>query len=282
MGLPWYLKSFFNQGTVFSIDLGVHAAVRHSLAATQWWEPLVHFFPTTILKVLESPWTFSLMPSQHRGDTIGPLLLMTFPFLFLIKKPKPYSFLLAIGVYLLEILALETLTGGTSVRYSFFILLFGIPLSLWIIENLRPYRKLHGALIIAVAVQIAMGAILFAKRYHHQWLALVTLESRERYYTEGLREYPIIALINNLPDSLTIMPVYNYFNYLIDKPYVTAYRSYSSCSDMMDDFKRKKIGYIFGNNPFDSLENRNALAGCLERTTIASAHGLYLFKVEMK
>jgi hypothetical protein len=76
------------------------------------------------------------------------------------------------------------------------------------------------------------------------------------------------------------MPVYNFYNYLIDKQYIASYREYRDNNDLLDDFRKKKISYVFANNHFDTTENAKSFEGLPGRELMFSAKGFYLFKIK--
>jgi hypothetical protein len=107
-----------------------------------------------------------------------------------------------------------------------------------------------------VTVSVLFGGAVFIKRYNKEWTALIKQKSRDQYYLSVLPEYDVIRKINSLGSDKKVLLAYNFSEYLIDIPYIAAYRRYESPQEMIDDLKSKNVGYIFANNKFDSLENR--------------------------
>jgi hypothetical protein len=188
----------------------------------------------------------------------------------------------AAAVYLSEILLLEMVfaRNGTSIRYSTFVLAVAAPLIMWVWANLGAYpriRRMFGAMI---AVMVVLGALIFFKRYHREWTALALNSSRDAYYASVLPEYPVVREINRLHDGKAVMPIYNYDDYLIDVPYITAYRTYADGRDMKADCAARNIGYIFANNRLDTTENSAAYPEYPEKRIVFSANGYYLYRLD--
>jgi hypothetical protein len=284
MGLPWYIKSFVHSGTILSIG---HAVIEgqgladpmgiKGLAGLSYW------LANTVLRTLAAPWTFTLFPSQHQGDTFGALLIAVLPFLLLIKKPREVNNLLTMmGIYLACILIMEMgfIQGGSSVRYSFFILLCAAPCIVWAAGQLGGHPGISRLLNLMIICIVCLGSLIFFKRYSKDWVALITQKSRDAYLCSILPEYPVIQQINRLGGGKGVMPVYNFSNYYIDIPYVAAYRGYASEQELLLDLREKHIGYVFGNNTLDTAENKSAFAMLTAKTCIYSKNGFYLFKVQ--
>jgi hypothetical protein len=283
LALPWYMKSLAHTGTILSIGRNVvfeqglgnpMGIVTHSAAA--------HWLVNVPGRVLAAPWSFSLFSGQHQADTFGPLLLAVLPFMLFLDVPAAIRRLLACGgAFLAGVLVMEMwfIPGGSSIRYSTFVLMIGAPLVVWTVSRMskRPVSK---ALLSAmIACMVVLGAALFFKRYHKDWTALATNEPREAYLASVLPEYPAIRVVNSLRGG-TVMPVYNFSNYLIDVPYVAAYRRYAGPEDMMRDFKEKNIRYVFGNNVLDTVENSNPFPDIKDKRLIFSRNGFYVYRVE--
>lgn len=284
MALPWYIKSYINRGTIISIntdminDQGLGLPMGLNIDNS-----FVSFIINTILRIAISPWSFSIMPSQHQQDTFGPLFIAILPFAFFINISKESRYLLTVAcVYVLTILLMEIffIPGGSSIRYSIVVPLFLIPVCLHILKNLKNCMPaMHKLLCSLLSIQITLGALLLVKRYHTDWIALITNKTRDQYYESIIPQYPAIKFINELPDTNTVMPIYNFYNYLIDKPYICSYRNYSNSKDI-DDFDKFGISYIFANNPFDTLSNGNAFPQLNNKQIIFSGNGFYVYKVK--
>lgn len=74
-----------------------------------------------------------------------------------------------------------------------------------------------------------------------------------------------------------------YFNaqsdYLIELPYITAYRKYSSSEEMEMDYSKKNIGYIFANDKLDPSRNRDTFSDFTKVEVLDSTNGFYLYKL---
>ena len=283
LGLPWYLKSFVHTGTILSIGHGViqDQGLGNPMGVAVDPGPL--FWLINIAgRIAFAPWTFSLFLHQHQGDTFGPLFIALLPFMLFIKVPRAVRLLLIYaGIYLAAILAMEIwfIPGGSSIRYSVFVLIILPPVLVWTVSQLSHRPALMRMLTLMIACMVALGAILFAKRYAKDWKALMLMKSRDAYLTSVLPEYPVIKKINSIRDGSKVMPVYNFSNYLIDIPYIAAYRRYSGIEEVKNDFKAKKIRYVFGNNVLDTAENSNPFPEIQKKELVYCANGFYLFKV---
>jgi hypothetical protein len=284
MGLPWYLKALFYKGTILSV---YHSSIEGQGLATpmnfQAASPLMQAIVNTVVRIIAAPWTFSLFPGQHQGDTFGPLFIALLPFLLVTGVPRKARFLLlAAGIYWAMILILEMtfVQGGSSIRYSTLIIAIGAAFIPWVVAHLSFRPLLHRAALLMMLSMIFLGMILFLKRNHREWIALCKNQTRDAYYGAVLKEYPIIRRINSLTDGKTVMPIYNYDDYLIDVPFITAYRTYRNVGEMRADMIAKNIGYIFANNKLDTAENSRAYPGLVEKTCIASENGFYLYRLD--
>jgi hypothetical protein len=236
----------------------------------------------TVFRVVAAPWTFSLFSSQHQSDTFGPLPFAIIPFLLFIPVRKEIRFLLAaMGIYFGCILGMEIwfIHGGSNIRYSTFILLISAPAIVYVIASLAAMPRIRKLLMFMTVSLVILGTLLFVKRYHRDWIAHLTLQNRHEYLRSVLPEYPVIEQINALGDSTVVMPIYNYTDYLIDIPYITAYRKYETVDAMKKDLKAKRIGYIFANNKLDLAENARAFPKLTEKECVASENGYYLYKL---
>jgi hypothetical protein len=151
---------------------------------------------------------------------------------------------------------------------------------MWVWANLGAHpriRRMFGAMI---AVMVVLGALIFFKRYHREWTALALNSSRDDYYASVLPEYPVVREINRRRDGKLVMPIYNYDDYLIDVPYITAYRTYADGRDMKADCAARNIGYIFANNRLDTSENSAAYPEYPEKRIVFSANGYYLYRLD--
>lgn len=282
VGAPWYLKALCFKGTILSLSHesieGQGLATPMNIHATSL---AIQTVLNTVVRIVTAPWTFSLFPGQHQGDTFGPLFIAVLPFLLLTGAPRKARFLLgAAGAYWVSVLLLEMLfvQGGSSIRYSTFIIAVGAAFIPWTVFRLRS-RFLRSMTALMMLSMVVLGMVLFVKRYHHEWNALITGKTRDAYYSKVIREYTVIAYINGLTDGKTVMPVYNFSDYLINVPYVTAYRTYRNPAEMRADLLARNVGYIFANNRFDTTENRRAFPELMEKTCVAAANGFYVYKL---
>ncbi len=282
MGLPWYIKSYIYNGTVLSITKYSSNPGMPTPMGIECINQFSYWIYNSLVRMISAPWTFSLFPSQHRGNTLGPLLLAVLPFLFFLKKPpKIIIFLVLMSVYLLQVLVMEMLfiQVGSSIRYSLVLLFWGIPLVVWTIEHLNQHKKTQRMLYVFVFISVFLGTILFIKRYHKEWIAHITFQSRDSYYHAILPEYPVIAKINQLDDDKVVIPIYNYSDYLLSKPYITAHRRYASRKDILEDFKSKNIRYIFANNKLDIKDNRGVFPEIPEKQCLFTKNEYYLYLI---
>jgi hypothetical protein len=284
MVLPWYLKSIFHKGTFLSINPSlIHSQGLGLPMGFDVQNSIAHFSINVILRTISAPWTFSLMPSQHQQDSLGPFFLALLPFVLLIKLPSlPKLFLFLSGVYLGCILILEMLfiPGGASIRYLIVLPVFCIPVCMIILKEIKSsHQFIYRFLTVLVSIQICLGSILLVKRYHKDWIALLTLKSRDDYYSSILPEYSAIKYINSLPDTATVMTLFNYDNYLIRKPFISAYRRYTSKNDLRQDLNKYSISYIFANNVLDTATNSTFFSNFDISTNVFSANGFYVYKI---
>jgi hypothetical protein len=223
------------------------------------------------------------MPGQHQGDTFGPLPLIAASMLLLVRPPRRLRFLLiAALVFWCEILVMEMLfiPGGSSIRYSFFVLAALAPLIAWIPAGLREhFARLSAAVRIMIVIVVCMQIMVFVKRYHRDWLAFLTNSDRTSYYRAVMPGYEVVEEINRLDTGIVVMPVYNFGNYLLDAPYVTAYRRYTSPDDLRTDLRRLGVRYIFANNVLDTAENAHAFAALAQTELVAADDGLRLYRI---
>lgn len=285
LAAPWYIKSYLYQGTILSIgkELISEQGLGNPLGF-QIHNPIVSFLVNTFLRVLLAPWSFSIMPSQHQQEMLGPLFLIVIPFTFIVKLNSETKYLLRMaGIYLALVLIMEMvfIPGGSSIRYLLTVPVFLIPVSLHIIQKLKNDNRLgiYSFLMILVIVQISLGTILLIKRYHKDWIALLTNKDRHCYYESILPQYPAIKFINDLKESGTIMTIYNYDNYLIKVPYISAPRYYANQQELVEDIQKYSISYIFANDIFDTVSNRNAFPQLPNKNVVFSKNGFYVYKV---
>jgi hypothetical protein len=283
LALPWYAKSYLYSGTILSLHHAtiVGQGLAHPMGVASR-TPLAYWFTNIIGRVCTAPWTFTLFPNLHQSDAFGPLPLAVLPFLLFTGVPTGIRRLLAYaGTFLAGILFMEMVfvQGGASIRYCTFCMMLSSVLVVWTVSRLTLFPRIRRMLVFFTVVMVLGGMALFAKRYYREWEALAENMPRDAYYSSVLPEYPVIRAINALRDGATVMPVYNYSNYLINVPYVAAYRNYSSVEELHADFKKKNIRYIFANDKLDTAANRNAFAQITEKQCVASANGFYLFKV---
>ena len=283
MGLPWYVKSHLYNQTILSIR---HSSiVGQGLAdpmGIQCVSKFCYWFVNIVVRTFSAPWTFSVFPGQHQGNTLGPLFIAVLPFLFFITIPKRVkTALILMGIFLAEILFMEMwfIQGGTSIRYSMFLLITGAPLIIWTVNQLGNYPKVKRILQVIIIGTVCLGSLIFIKRYNKEWLAFLTFQSRDQYFNRILPEYAVITTINRLPKDKVVMPIYNYSDYLLEVPYITAYKRYNSIGEMKEDFKNKNIGYIFSNDKLDVSRNRETFPDLTNKVCIDSTNGFYLFKL---
>ncbi|HEX2958106.1 MAG TPA: hypothetical protein VHO70_14830 [Chitinispirillaceae bacterium] len=284
MGFPWFLKSFLHKGTILSINQSIIDTQGLGLPMGISVEnPFVEFLVNVALRIAAAPWTFSLIPSQHQQEMLGPLFIGLLPFAFFIRLPVKLKILLHCGgIYLFCILIMEMfyIPAGASIRYTLVIALFCIPICLFIAKELRKYNRFfHTTVMILIAAQISLGSILLVKRYHKDWIALLTLKTRDDYYESILMEYPAIKFINNLQSRSVIMTMYNFDNYLIKKPYISAYRHYTDKKDLDEDLTKHSITHIFANNVLDTTRNATVYPELDNKKVVFSKNGFYVFEI---
>jgi 4-amino-4-deoxy-L-arabinose transferase-like glycosyltransferase len=284
MGIPWFLKSFLHKGTILSIN--------HTLISSQGLglpmgidtqNPVINFLVNVFLRIAISPWTFSLVPSQHQQEMMGPLFITLLPFACLIKlPPKPKILLQCSCVYLFCILLMEMLfiPAGASIRYVLVIALFCIPVCLLIVKELKKHSVIfYNLLLLLIAAQVSLGSILLVKKYHKDWIALLTLKNKNLYYESILPEYPAINYINDLQSSSKVMTIFNFDNYLIKKPYISAYRHYTCRNELIEDLKKHSITHIFANNVLDTTTNATIFPELVDKKIVFSKNGFYVFEI---
>lgn len=272
MGSLWYYKSMlYNQtiGSVKSISLVPDKNILPS--AISFLRDLITF-----------PWTYTIFPSLHRADTSGPLFLMVLPFLpfVKIKSQKVNIYLLAAFAFMLQLLFIDNfIAKSASGRYIIFVLALLVPLIPYTLSHLTLHNT-RKILSVSVIVSVLFGGAVFIKRYNKEWMALLKQNSRDEYYLSVLPEYDVIQKINSLGSDKKVLLAYNFSEYLIDIPYVTAYRKYESPREMIDDLSSKSVGYIFANNKFDTLENRISYSEIREyMEPLYNANGFYLYRL---
>ncbi|MFP4418089.1 MAG: glycosyltransferase family 39 protein [Fibrobacterota bacterium] len=277
MGGPWYLKSLAYNDTIFltaNLSLGDTAGDGFAFFG---------FLADLLRAIVTAPWDYSLFPSHHRGNTFGPIFLMVLPFLFLLKQKPPYiTYLLSAGgLYLLQIILMDSLHAGSSIRYTISTQLLLVPPAVWSLVHVQKnFRAVSGTVVSLVLVIVIMHALVFVKRYNREWIAILTLKTRDAYLSSVLPEYSVIRTINALPDSSVIMPVYNFSEYLIEKKFITAYKRYESQEQMMKDLETLGINYIFGNNKLDIEENANPFPEIRNKKLVRAANGFSLFEIQ--
>jgi hypothetical protein len=284
MGLPWFLKSFLHKGTILSIN--------HSLINSQGLglpmgidtqNPVISFLVNVFLRIAASPWTFSLIPSQHQQEMLGPLFISLLPFAILIKLPsQPKMLLQCCIVYFACILLMEILfiPAGASIRYVLVIALLCLPVCIFIIKELKRHNRFfYKVILLLIAAQISLGSILLVKRYHKDWIALITFKDRDNYYECILPEYPAIKFINQLQSSSKIMTMLNFDNYLIKKPFISVYRYYTNANDLTEDLNKHSITHIFANNVLDTSTNAKIFPELTKKKIVFSENGFYVFEI---
>jgi hypothetical protein len=283
LALPWYGKSYLFSGTILSIGhstiVGQGLGNPMGVAAKS---PLLYWLINIAGRTLSAPWAFSLFPHLHQSDSFGPLLIAVLPFMLFVPVPaRVRSLLLYAGVFMAGVLFMEMwfIPGGSSIRYSTFVLMLAAPLIVWTLSQLTGHPAVRRMCSVFVIIMVVFGMALFAKRYYKDWKAIATNMPRDAYLASVLPEYPVIKAINSLRGGASVMPVYNFSNYLIDVPYVAAYRTYGSLSDLKADLREKNIRYIFANDKLDTCNNKNPFPEITDKVCVAAANGYYLFKV---
>lgn len=284
MGLPWFLKSLIHKGTILSINHSViHSQGLGLPMGIDVQNPLISVLVNVFLRITASPWTFSLIPSQHQQEMLGPLFIALLPFAFMVKlQPQSKILLQCSGVYLACVLFMEMffIPAGASIRYVLAVTLFCIPICILIIKELRRYNQLlYKVMLLLIAVQISLGSMLLLKRYHKDWIALLSLKSRDNYYESILPEYPAIKFINDLQSSSKIMTMLNFDNYLIKKPYISNYRHYTNATELTDDLTKNSISHIFANNVLDTTTNAKIFPELTNKKIVFSENGFYVFEI---
>ena len=271
MGSLWYYKSMlYNQsfGSIKSVSLIPEKNILSS--AISFLRELVTF-----------PWTYTIFPSLHRADTAGPLFLMVLPFLFFVKtiNKKINIYLLASLAFMLQLLFIDNfMVKSASGRYIIFVLALLVPSVPYTLSHLH-FTTQGEFFCISYRIGAFRGAV-FIKRYNKEWIALIKQKSRDEYYLSVLPEYGAIQKINSLGSDKKVLLEYNFSEYLIDIPYIVAYRRYESPCEMINDLNSKNVGYIFANNKFDSLENRISYGEIKEyMEPLYNANGFYLFRI---
>jgi hypothetical protein len=285
MALPWYAKSYLFTGSILAIpgtmikDQGLGLPMGIAAAS-----PLINILINVPLRIVSAPWTFSLMPSLHQQEMLGPLFIMLLPFAFVVALSGMSKRLIWLSaVYLAEVLFMEMvfIPGGASIRYTLVIPLLLIPVVVRIVSDLRRAWPVAGRIVTALLLlQIAFGTLLLVKRYHRDWIALVQLKSRTGYYESILPQYPAINYVNNLPQGAKVLTIFNYDNYLVTIPYIAAYRSWNNRDTLLADLARYRITHILANNVFDTASNRTAFGVFDEQQLVFSRNGFRVFAVE--
>ena len=285
MALPWYIKSYHYTGSILSINrslidgqglgLPMGFAVEH---------PAVRFIINGPLRIIAAPWTFSLMPGQHQQDTLGPLFIVVLPFALIVGVNGTPARLLKLALlYLAEILFMETvfIPAGASIRYTMVLPLLLLPVSVHITRKLAErYHCIGVTIMVMMGIQAACGGLLLVKRYHRDWVALLTRKNRVEYYGSILPQYPAIRYVNNLPRGTKVFTTFNYDNYLINKPYMAGYRSYATSEAFTDDLRRFRVTHVLANNLFDTASNRTALDLPETTITVFSKNGIYVYQLD--
>ncbi len=90
-------------------------------------------------RIAAAPWTFSVFPGRHQGNTFGPLLLRVLPFSVFVKVPRKIRLpLILMGIFMAQSLFMEILfiQAMTSIRYSMPIYILGATLIVWTVRQL--------------------------------------------------------------------------------------------------------------------------------------------------
>ncbi len=284
MALPWYAKALRYTGSILSINRHVIEGQGLGLPmGVNVTSPVISFLIHVPFRILAAPWTFSLMPSQHQQDTLGPFFLMLLPFTLLLKSSgRPLPLIQAGLLYLAEILLMEMLfiPGGASIRYTLPAVLLLIPAGVVVLRDVRRQYLTVGRMIWAlIVVQIICGGVLLVKRHHRDWMALLLRKDRVAYYESILPQFPAINYINTTPEVTGVLTTHNFDNYLIEKPYVAAFKQYRSSDACVADLKRLGISHVLANNYFDTLSNRTAFSFLEGIRTAFYQNGVYVFDV---
>ncbi|MFW5774947.1 MAG: hypothetical protein ACOCW2_01540 [Chitinivibrionales bacterium] len=281
MVLPWYAKSIVYNGSILlRAGDSLYSVGQQSSVVVHFLELAVDFVKRTIT----APWHYSLFPSQHRMNTVGPLFLMVLPFMLFLRSipARVKLYLLMAAVYLFQITLMDSvvLQKGSSIRYTMSALFLMIAPTVWVLIRLKTHLpSTHRFIHSLVLITIILNACVFFKRYNREWLALLTMKTRHQYLRSVLPEYAVIEKINSLPDDGVIMPVYNFSQYLIEKEYITAYRQYSSNEEFLKDLKQKNIRYFFGNNTLRVEENSNPFPEITEKKLVFEKNGFTLYRL---
>jgi hypothetical protein len=246
--------------------------------------PPAQFLINVVVRILAAPWTFSLVPSQHQQDCLGPLFIALLPFALIVKTSGgPLMLLKLAGVYLAGILFMEMLfiPAGASIRYLLVVPLFLIPVCLYLLKNIHlRYPGTGRVITFLMMVQIALGTVLLIKRFHKDWLAILMLKDRNAYYESVLPQYPAIKYVNDIRGDVKVMTIYNYDNYLIQKPYISAYRNYAGGDALREDIRRHSITHIFANDVFDTASNSAAFPQLAGKHIVFARNGFYVYKID--
>jgi hypothetical protein len=284
MGLPWYIKSVLYNGSALTIGHGLIEG--QGLAAPMGMAGVsgaMYWAVNGVLRVVAAPWTFTLFPGQHQGDTLGPLFICVLPMLALVRRPSGVNrILVMMAVFAACVLFMEMVfvQGGASARYGTTLLILGAPMIVWTAGSFNDFPRLKTLMKMMIVCTVCIGSLIFLKRYHKDWIAVLTLKSRDEYLESVLPEYPAVRFLNGLTDGKAVMPVYNFSNYHLDIPYIAAYRHYSSEQEILTDFREKNIGYIFANNTLNPEGNKNAFSGFSGKECVFEKNGFYVFKVD--
>lgn len=274
MGAVWYVKSIVFTGAIIPGKIGEKISfVDEGSFIIQMYDLLK--------SVVFAPWHYSLFPSWHRGDTIGPIFIMILPFLFFVGRNKRVNLILITClIYVLQISIMDIfiLKHGSSIRYMLTILMLLSPVVVYVLSNLDKSIS-KKVLYTFVIVSISINVIVFIKRYHQDWIALLRQSNRNEYISSILPEYDVIMRINQLSDNQVVMPVYNFSEYLIDKNYITAFKKYSSKEVFLKDMEKYNIGYVFANNVLDTSENINPYP-FIDKELVFNSNGFYLYKIK--
>lgn len=273
MGMVWHVKNYIYNETIFSNGLGI--SLSNETDGSFFYVVLYY-----IKSVITAPWHYSFYPSLHRGDTVGPIFLMVLPFLFFVKISKNEKLLLISGlIFLLQVLLMDTfiLKHGSSIRYIITVLIIFTPIVVNVFDKITSeiYKNILFAFVV---LTVGLNTLVLIKRYHKDWLAIIFQKSRDEYLLSILPEYEVIKKINSLSDDKTVMPIYNFSEYLIKKSVITAHKKYDNSIELREDIKKFNIGYIFANNVLDTSENSSSYP-FISKTLLFQANGFYLYKV---
>jgi hypothetical protein len=66
----------------------------------------------------------------------------------------------------------------------------------------------------------------------------------------------------------------------IKKSYISAFVKYQFREQLLDDLKKYSISYIYANDVFDTLSNRNVFTNLENKQLVFCKNGFYVFKIQ--